>query len=94
MVTNIHLYIVVITSLIYQTLSQGLCNLNIGLNKMAAFAGKGIFHNGEIDEQWKPNSVIPHITPLNIDIDYLYSMELHHAEISQAHQSIVCLFII
>lgn len=51
------------------------CELNIGLNKFSAFFGKGIYYNGEIDNQFKENSTNQFISPHTNEIEYFYVAE-------------------
>lgn len=77
--------------LVFKVIStQSICNISIAQNKMAAFSGKDIiFNKGEINEQWKENSISPYKAPLTNDIDYLYTLEIHDQGVPSLHQQIV-----
>lgn len=53
----------------------GNCELNIGLNTFSAFFGKGIYYNGDIDNQFKENSTNQFKSPNTNEIEYFYFAE-------------------
>jgi hypothetical protein len=86
----IYLCILSLLANMHQILSQSLCNIHVAETLLAAFQGSDIIYKkGVINEKWQLNSKNPHTVPLNRDLDYLYSLEMHVAELQNTHQSIV-----
>lgn len=81
---------IVLILLLFSSISaQNICNLNIAQDKMAAFSGRdNIFNKGDIDQQWKKESLMPYKSPLTTDLEYFYAVEVHETNLP-SHQTIV-----
>jgi hypothetical protein len=59
--------------------SQKVCNLRIAENKISVFKGNDIiFDNGRLNEnRYSNNAIVPYISEVSKDIEYLYAWEIH-----------------